>query len=56
MIGILGWSIVVPTLLGVLAGRALDRHLGTRVLFTGCLLVVGLALGCAIAWRRITSE
>jgi ATP synthase protein I len=56
MIGILGWSIVVPTLLGVLAGRALDRYFGAGVVFTCCLLVAGLVLGCALAWRRITSE
>ena len=56
MIGILGWSIVLPTLLGVLAGRALDRHFGAGPLFTCCLLVAGLVLGCGIAWRRITSE
>ena len=56
MIGILGWSIVAPTLLGVLAGRALDRYFGAHVFFTSCLLVAGLVLGCGIAWRRITSE
>ncbi len=56
MIGMLGWSIVVPTLLGVFAGRVLDRYLATGVLFTCCFLVGGLVLGCAIAWRRINSE
>lgn len=56
MIGVLGWSIMVPTLIGVFVGRALDRYFDTHVLFTGCLLVVGLVLGCAIVWRRITRE
>ncbi len=56
LIGVLGWSIIVPTLLGILAGRAIDRHVGSGVVFTCCFLVAGLALGCAIAWRRITSE
>lgn len=55
-IGVLGWSIVLPTLLGVLAGRALDRYFGTGILFTGCLLTAGLVLGCVLGWRRINSE
>ena len=55
-IGVLGWSIVLPTLLGILAGRALDRYFSTGLVFTGCLLMAGLALGCVLGWRRIKSE
>jgi ATP synthase protein I len=56
MIGILGWSVVVPILIGVFVGRALDRYFASGVFFTCCLLVAGLVLGCTIAWRRIMSE
>jgi ATP synthase protein I len=56
MIGVLGWTIVIPTLLGVFAGRWLDREFGTRIFWTLGLLTAGLALGCALAWRRIHRE
>ena len=50
-VGALGWTIVVPTLLGVFLGRWIDRRLGTGIFWTGPLLLVGLALGCWSAWR-----
>ena len=56
MIGFLGWVIVTPTLLGILAGRWLDQRLGTGITFAGALLVAGLALGCWLAWMRIHRE
>ena len=56
MIGALGWSIVVPTLIGIFAGRWLDRHFGSGVFWTLGLLVAGLAVGCTLAWQRIHSE
>ncbi len=56
MIGTLGWMVVVPTLLGVFAGRWLDRHFNSGVFWSLGLLVAGLAFGCALAWKRIQSE
>ena len=56
MIGVLGWTIVTPTLIGVFAGRWLDRVFDARVFWTLGLLVVGLALGCTLAWKRIYRE
>jgi len=50
-VGVLGWTIVVPTLLGVFAGRWVDRRLGTGIFWTGPLLMAGLAIGCWSAWR-----
>ena len=50
-VGVLGWTIVVPTLLGVLLGRWIDHRLGSRIFWTGPLLLAGLALGCWSAWR-----
>lgn len=51
--GALGWTIVVPILLGILAGRWLDRHFGSGVFWTLGLLTAGCALGCTLAWQRI---
>ena len=56
MIGVLGWTIVLPTLLGLFAGRWLDRQFHMGIFWTLGLLVVGLTVGCMLAWRRMHSE
>jgi ATP synthase protein I len=53
LIGVLGWTIVTPTLAGIFLGRWLDRQFGSGLFWTLGLLVAGLAAGCALAWRRI---
>jgi ATP synthase protein I len=53
MIGALGWLVVVPTLAGVFVGRWLDHRLHAGIFWTGALLMVGVALGCVLAWRRV---
>jgi ATP synthase protein I len=50
-IGVLGWIIVLPLLLGIFAGRWLDRLLHSGLTCTGALLVAGLGLGCWSAWK-----
>lgn len=50
-IGILGWTIVVPTLLGLVIGHWLDRHLNTGVFFSAPLLMAGAAVGLWSAWK-----
>ncbi len=50
-IGILGWSIVIPTLLGLAVGHWLDKYFGTRVFFSAPLLMVGAAFGLWSAWK-----
>ena len=50
-VGVLGWMMVVPTLVGVLIGNWLDRRLGTRVFWSASLLFVGAALGGWSVWR-----
>jgi ATP synthase protein I len=50
-IGILGWTIVVPTLLALLLGRWLDRLLGTGILLTAALIMIGAAVGFWSAWK-----
>ena len=53
MIGSLGWLVVAPTLGGVFLGRWLDERLGTGITLTAALLLVGLLLGCVLAWQRM---
>lgn len=50
-IGILGWAIVLPTLLGLAIGHWLDRTFGTRVFFSAPLLMIGAAVGFWSAWK-----
>lgn len=56
MMGMIGWSVVVPTLLGVALGVWLDaRYPGGRS-WTLALLVAGLVLGCFNAWHWVAKE
>lgn len=56
MMGMVGWSVAVPTLTGVLLGRWLDRdHPGGRS-WTLALLVAGLVIGCVNAWHWVGKE
>jgi ATP synthase protein I len=50
-IGVLGWQIVVPTLIGLAIGRWIDHHFRSGVFFTASLLMAGLVVGCWSAWR-----
>ena len=50
-IGVLGWAIIVPTLLFLFLGRWLDRSFGTGIFFSAPLLMVGAAIGLWSAWR-----
>ena len=50
-IGILGWIIVAPTLLGLFVGRWLDRSFGTGIFWSAALLVLGVTIGFWSGWR-----
>jgi ATP synthase protein I len=53
MIGVLGWTVVIPTLIGIFVGRWLDRTFDTGIFWTLSLLVFGLAIGCMLGWKRM---
>jgi ATP synthase protein I len=50
-IGVLGWAIVAPILLGVVVGRWLDGTFHAGVFFTAPLIMLGAAAGLWTAWR-----
>ncbi len=56
MMGLIGWSVAIPTLLGVALGLWLDKHFPSPHSWTLALLVAGLALGCFNAWRWVVKE
>jgi len=56
MMGLIGWSVVVPTLLGAALGIWIDnRHPGNHS-WTLMLLVIGLVIGCLNAWHWVAKE
>ena len=56
MMGLIGWSVAVPTLLGAGLGLWLDaRHEGGHS-WTLAALLAGLIIGCANAWHWVARE
>jgi len=53
MVGAIGWSVALPTLIGIAAGTWIDHRWPSRVSWTLMLLFAGLVVGCADAWNRI---
>ena len=56
MFGLVGWSVAIPTLIGIALGVWLDRKLPGRVSWTLTLLFIGVILGCINAWFWVTRE
>jgi ATP synthase protein I len=56
MFGMVGWSVVVPALLGALLGIWLDKTHPVPFSWTLSCLIIGLCGGCLIAWYWISSE
>jgi len=56
MMGLIGWSVSVPTLLGAALGIWLDKHHPGTHPWTLSLLVAGLAIGCLNAWHWVANE
>lgn len=55
-IGVLGWMVVLPTLIGIFVGRWLDQIFATGIFITAPLLMLGLVLGCWSAWHWIHEQ
>ena len=56
MMGLVGWSVVVPTLLGAALGLWIDKHHHFAHGATLPLLMIGLAMGCMNAWHWVSKE
>ncbi len=56
LVGLVGWSVAVPMLVGVALGSWIDRQFAGRHSWTLMLLVAGLFVGCVNAWNRIQRE
>ncbi|MBL29486.1 MAG: ATPase F0F1 [Rhodospirillaceae bacterium] len=56
MFGLVGWSIAVPTLLGAAFGAWLDSLYPGEASWTLTFIIIGVAVGCVIAWRWVKRE
>jgi ATP synthase protein I len=56
MMGLIGWSVSIPTLLGAALGLWLDQHYPGKHAWTLALLMAGLAIGCFNAWHWVANE
>jgi ATP synthase protein I len=56
MMGLVGWSVAIPTLIGVALGTWLDRHYPSSHSWALTLLLAGLIVGCLNAWHWVVRE
>jgi ATP synthase protein I len=56
MFGVVGWSIVVPALLGIFLGIWIDQKWPSQFSWTLMLMLAGLVIGGINAWNWIRLE
>jgi len=56
MFGLIGWSVAVPTLIGIGIGVWIDSHYQSQQSWTLMLLLGGIILGCINAWYWLQKE
>ena len=56
LFGIVGWSIAIPTVLGIALGIYLDKKYSQNFSWTITLLFVGVIMGSFNAWRWIKEK
>ena len=56
LFGVVGWSVIIPTVIGIVFGRWLDKKYTGTVSWTLTFLVSGVVLGCINAWYWVDKE
>jgi len=56
MFGLVGWSVSIPTVIGVAVGVWIDYEVRSRYSWTLTFLVIGLLIGCLNAWYWVKRE
>ena len=56
MFGLVGWSVAIPTIIGIFIGIWLDRRWPSEVSWTLNFLIIGVVIGCFNAWYWIKQE
>lgn len=56
MFGLVGWSVAIPTVIGVFIGIWMDSKWPGRPSWTLTMLLVGVVVGCLNAWFWVKRE
>ena len=56
LMGLIGWSVAIPTLLGAALGIWLDARYPGRLSWTLALMIAGLSVGCLNAWHWVDQQ
>ncbi len=50
-IGVLGWLVMMPILIGIVLGRIADHSAGSGIFFTAPAIFIGAGIGLHAAWK-----
>ncbi|MFO7979394.1 MAG: AtpZ/AtpI family protein [Candidatus Aminicenantes bacterium] len=56
MFGLVGWSVAIPTLIGVAVGIWVDSRYPSPFSWTLICLFIGIVVGCLNAWYWVSKE
>jgi ATP synthase protein I len=56
MFGLVGWSVAIPTLIGIAVGVWIDKTYPSRYSWTLMCLIMGVIVGCLNAWFWVKRE
>ena len=56
MMGLVGWSVTMPTVAGIALGRWIDNRWPGPTSWTLTFLFLGIVVGCLTAWQWIKKE
>ena len=56
MFGLVGWSVAIPTVIGIAIGMWIDARWPSQISWTLTGLFVGIVVGCWNAWYWILRE
>ncbi len=56
MFGLIGWSVAIPTIVGIALGIWIDSTWPSDYSWTLMLLFIGVIVGCVNAWYWLKSE
>ncbi len=56
LFGVIGWSVMIPMVIGIVIGLWADRRWPGHISWTLTFLFLGIALGCWNAWYWVQKE
>ena len=56
MFGLVGWSVAIPTVIGIAVGIWIDAKSASSYSWTLMFLIIGVIVGCLNAWYWVRRE